>query len=125
MTITEFKDLLLVTIATYFPAAKVESIERRTAILQVRAIIDEETFAAVYFNALTDKKSYVLVYHKQRVMGYDNYKFWHHHPFDDPDVHAPCEEPSTEEVIAEMKSAVDKLVELSLTQRPSANGGWR
>lgn len=112
MTITEFKELLLVAITAYFPVAKVESTERRTAILQVRVTIDEETFADVYFNALTGKKSYTLVFHRQRVMGYDNYRFWHHHPFDDPAVHIPCEEPSTEDVIAEMKSVVDKLIEL-------------
>jgi hypothetical protein len=112
MTITEFKELLLAAIAAYFPAARVESTERRTTILQVRVTIDEETFSAVYFNALTGKKSYALVSHGQRVMGYDNYRFWHHHPFDDPAVHIPCEEPSTEDVIAEMKSVVEKLIEL-------------
>ncbi|MGA9348164.1 MAG: hypothetical protein WBW48_05075 [Anaerolineae bacterium] len=109
MMITEFKELLLATIATYFPTAKVESTERRTAILQVRVTIDEETFADVYFNALTGKKSYALVFHGQRVMGYDNYRFWHYHPFDDPEAHIPCEEPSTEDVIAEMKRVVDQL----------------
>jgi hypothetical protein len=112
MTITEFKELLLAAIAIYFPTAHVESTERRTAILQIRAIIDEETFAAIYFNALTGKKSYVLISHGQRVMGYDNYQFWHHHPFDDPAVHIPCEEPSTEDVITAMKSVVEKLIEL-------------
>ena len=61
MTIIEFKELLLATIATHFPTANVESTERRTAILQVRAIIDGETFAAIYFNALTGKKSYALI----------------------------------------------------------------
>jgi len=112
MMITEFKELLLAIIETYFPTAKVESTKRRTAILQVRVTIDEKTFIDIYFNALTGKKNYALIFHRQRVMGYDNYRFWHHHPFDDPEAHIPCEEPGAKDVIAEMRSVVDKLIEL-------------
>ena len=42
--------------------------------------IDADTFVTVYFNALTGKTSYALIHHSQRVAGYDNYRFWHHHP---------------------------------------------
>ncbi|MEA3459975.1 MAG: hypothetical protein U9R11_04800 [Chloroflexota bacterium] len=109
MAIIEFKKALLATIAAHFPAASVEILERRTTILQARVSIDEETFIEVYFNSLTGKKSYSLIFRGQRVMGYDNYKFWHYHPFDKPEEHIPCEEPDVEDVIAEMKAIVKRL----------------
>lgn len=60
---------------------------------------------------MTGKTSYMLIHGEQRVLGYDNYRFWHCHPFDRPQKHIPCDEPAVEDVIAEMKEAVERLWE--------------
>jgi len=109
MTISEFERLFSTTLKERFPEAKLETREKRTTIFEARAWLDEETFIEVYFNPLTERKNYTLVHRQQRVMGYDNYKFWHHHPFGEAQKHIPCSEPMFEEVIAEMKEAVELL----------------
>jgi hypothetical protein len=77
--------------------------------LEARAWLDEETFIEFYFNSLTGRKNYALVHRQQRVMGYDNYKFWHRHPFGKAQEHIPCSEPALDEVIVEMKEVTELL----------------
>jgi len=110
MTIVEFRERLSKAVKKHFPEATLEVWERRTTIFEARIGIDEETFVEIYFNALTGKQSYALISCDQRVMGYDNYKFWHCHPFGQPQKHIPCEEPTLEEVLAEMRNAVTKMM---------------
>lgn len=102
----EFKRLFLRAIQEYFPEARVEIQERRDTVLKARIEIDEETFIDIYFNALTGKKSYALISRADRVMGYDNYRFWHYHPPDRPGDHIPCEEPEIRGVLKEMKETI-------------------
>ncbi|NIO68263.1 MAG: hypothetical protein GTN71_04215 [Anaerolineae bacterium] len=109
MTIAKFEVLFSTTVKEHFPEANLETREKRTTIFEARAWLDEETFIEVYFNSLTERKNYALVCRQQRVMGYDNYKFWHRHPFGEAQEHIPCNEPAFEEVIAEMKEIVEML----------------
>lgn len=109
MTIAEFEVLFSTTVKQHFPEANLETREKRTTIFEARVWLDEETFIEVYFNSLTERKNYALVCRQQRVMGYDNYKFWHRHPFGEAQEHIPCNEPAFEEVIAEMKEIVEML----------------
>jgi hypothetical protein len=109
MTIAEFKQILLSAIKNCFPEADIVIKERRTVVLEARVEIDEETFVNVYFNALTNRKSYALIFRGERVMGYNNYKFWHYHPFGSPEKHVRCQEPKVGKVFKEMKEAVRSL----------------
>lgn len=109
MTITEFEELFSTVVKAHFPEANLETRERRGTIFEARAWLDEETFIEVYFNSLTERKNYALVHRQQRVTGYDNYKFWHRHPFGKAQEHIPCSEPAFEEAIAEMKEVVELL----------------
>ncbi len=102
------KDELLLSLRRHFPDAGVEHKERRGVVLEVRAHIDEVTFIEIYVNSITGKKSFSLISSGARVTGYDNYRFWHFHPSDDPSQHLPCEEPSVEYVIANFKDVTQK-----------------
>jgi len=106
MTVTEFEKLFSKTIQEHLPEASLEIREKRGTIFEAKVWLDEETFIEVYFNSLTERKNYTLVRHQQRVMGYDNYQFWHRHPFGEAQKHIPCNEPAFEEVIAEMREVV-------------------
>ena len=102
------KNELLQLLEKYFPSIRIESKEKRGIILEVRAPIDEVTFIVVYANAITGKRSFALISKGERIIGYDNYKFWHYHPPGEPNSHIPCDEPSIESIILEFKAIQEK-----------------
>lgn len=109
MAIEEFKDLLLKVAQIHFPRAFITVQEKRSIILEARLNIEEQLFVYVYFNALTGRKSYSLIHKGRRAFGYDNRKFWHRHPAENPETHIRCKEPSMGTVLQEMREIVEKL----------------
>ncbi|MEQ8188008.1 MAG: hypothetical protein ABRQ39_08565 [Candidatus Eremiobacterota bacterium] len=97
------KNELVTLTARYFPLSKSISVEKRNIILEFRIDISQNTFIEIYYNSFTGKKSYALINNCQRIFGYDNYKYWHVHPCSDPSEHIPCSEPSSEEVLCNMR----------------------
>jgi len=106
MTLDEFRERCVSAAEEHFARADLRIRTRRGTVFEARVQIDEETFVAVYFNALTGKTSYTLISGGQGVMGYNNYRFWHHHPLGCPQEHVPCEEPAIEDLFAEMREAI-------------------
>lgn len=100
MIFDRLKEELLQSLHSFFPAAKVDIKERRGVILELRAYLDEATFIEVYANAMTGKRSFALISKGERVTGYDNYRFWHYHPPDNPDEHIPCSEPTIDLILS-------------------------
>ncbi len=105
MTLDQFRQALLQALRRHFSQSGVTITESRGIVLTCRVELDADTFVAVYFNALTGKTSYALIHQDQRVAGYDNYRFWHHHPMGAVDQHVPCAEPAPEDAIAELAAA--------------------
>jgi len=112
MALKEFRRALTIALDHHLPEAEVTIQENRGVVLACRAKADANTFVAVYFNALTGKTSYALIHRNQRVAGYDNYKFWHHHPAEEPDRHIPCPKSVPEEVIAELARVMHQILEV-------------
>ena len=102
MNCREFRQALKIALSRHFPRANVILAESRGVVLTCRAELDADTFVAVYFNALTGKTSYALIRDGRRVVGYDNCKFWRHHPIEATDQHIACAEPTPEEAIAKL-----------------------
>jgi len=73
--------------------------ERRSTILEIRIFFTPEIFMEAYVNGITGKKSFALVKNKKRIWGYDNYRYWHHHPIEKPDAHIPCSEPPLGKIV--------------------------
>ena len=71
--------------------------------------MNDSLFLDVYYNELTGKTSYTVIHKGQRVFGYDNYRFWHCHPFGQAEDHIPCGEPEIEAVLAEIGEFVEQL----------------
>ncbi len=109
MKIEYFRNLLIAVAKHTFPDASITTTEKREITLEVRVKISEVVFIDVYYNTLTDKKSFALIKINQRIFGYDNYKYWHIHPWHDVAAHVPCEEPSIEKVFKEMKEIILSL----------------
>lgn len=100
MRLAEFRRELVEALDRHLPRSGVTITESRGIALNCRAELDTDTFVAVYFNALTGKTSYALIHRDQRVAGYDNYQFWHHHPAGATNQHLPCTEPTPRDAIA-------------------------
>ncbi|MCH8317943.1 MAG: hypothetical protein IIA88_05510 [Bacteroidetes bacterium] len=109
MNISDFTDSLLAALRNDFPNAIITIKEKRGIIVEARIKLTEKVFLDVYFNSLTDKKSFALIHDDERIFGYDNYKYWHLHPFADSTKHIPCEEPGIKKVIQEIKEIIRKL----------------
>ena len=83
--------------------------ERRSTILEIRIIFTPEIFMEAYANRITAKKSFALVKNRKRIWGYDNYRYWHHHPIENPDTHMPCSEPPLEEIVNELHTVLSQI----------------
>lgn len=101
------RDEIIKTIKEEFPHAELEVHERRDTILEIRATVEKEIFIEIYANFLTNKRSYSLIHEGDRVFGYDNHKFWHYHPVEDPNTHISCKEPSVPFVIQQIRKAIE------------------
>ena len=83
--------------------------ERRSTILEIRIIFTPEIFMEAYVNRITGKKSFALVKDRKRIWGYDNYRYWHHHPIENPDTHMPCSEPPLEKIVNELHTVLSQI----------------
>lgn len=106
MKAEDFRNTLVSVVKHNFPEGDIIITDRRQITVEARVKILEDVFIEVYYNALTDKKSFALIKKNQRVFGYDNYKYWHVHPMEDIKAHLPCEEPSIEKILEEMKEII-------------------
>jgi hypothetical protein len=83
--------------------------ERRSTILEIRIFFTPEIFMEAYVNGITGKKSFALVKNGKRIWGYDNYRYWHHHPIEKPDAHIPCSEPPLEKIVNELHTVLAQI----------------
>ncbi len=68
-------------------------------------------FVSIYFNAMNDRRSFNLIARERRIFGYDQVKTWHRYPFEAPDEHVPCDEPSLTRIFDEIASVAVMLAE--------------
>lgn len=109
MSIVEFESALREAIERDLPGVPLKVERQRAILLRATITISEETFANIYFNALTGKTSFALVHRSERVMGYDNYRFWHYHPLGKVQEHIPCSPPTVGEAISKIAEAAEKI----------------
>lgn len=109
MTVEEFENRLRSAISSHLLNVQIHLEVQRSVIVQGRVVVNDELFLHIYFNALTSKTIYALIHRGQRVMGYDNYRFWHFHPFGAPDDHIPCDEPDVSDVLVAVTAAIHTI----------------
>ena len=108
MTLAEFKRQVVAAIARHLPQAKFTPIMQHGIKLLGRVEIDEHTVIDVYFNANSGKTTYALVQMGKRIFGYDNFRGWHYHPIENPEEHIPCQEPTPDQALREMREILDR-----------------
>jgi len=92
-----------------FPQAKLDFLLRTSKSLKLNILIEKTVFISVRYNSRNGRKDFALVSEGKRVFGYDNLKEWHFHPKEDPDNHIPCDEPSTDQILLEMRNLCEEL----------------
>jgi hypothetical protein len=93
----------------YFPTARLETVYHRSAMASLRLIITPHLFIDIYCNTRTARFDFSLIQDSVRIFGYDNLQSWHHHPFENPDTHVDCLEPTLEQMVSEIALLVDKF----------------
>jgi len=93
----------------YFPSARLETIYRRSAMVSIRLFITPGLFVDIYFNTSTKRFDFSLIQDSARVFGYDNLRTWHYHPFEAPNTHVGCSEPTLNMVFKETAGVVASL----------------
>jgi len=61
--------------------------------IQIRASPTDTSFVEVFFNEATGKTAYAWIKGGQRILGADNTRNWHWHPFTSTDTHVPVGQP--------------------------------
>ncbi|MEI6209588.1 MAG: hypothetical protein WCP20_22630 [Desulfuromonadales bacterium] len=56
----------------HFPAARLETVYQRSAMVSMRLIITPRLFVDIYFNTSTKRSDFSLILDSARVFGYDN-----------------------------------------------------
>jgi hypothetical protein len=93
----------------FFPTAQIQTVYSRTDRISLRLVLDASLFIDVYFNADNARFDFSLIKEGDRVFGYDNLKSWHYHPFEDPNQHISCSEPSLRHIVQLTNHVVEQL----------------
>ena len=109
ISLDALRDKLCSLFKKQFSDAEISVNERRSVILEIRIVLTPEVFLESYVNTITGKKSFALVKNGKRIWGYDNYRYWHHHPIKMPENQIPCNEPSLEKIVDEVHTVLTQI----------------
>ena len=77
-------------------------------VVKIKAIIREDIFISIFYNAETEKYSFALIKGHRRIFGADNTRVWHMHPFENPDSHIETTSVSLSSFLKTLKPDIDK-----------------
>lgn len=77
-------------------------------VAKIKAIIGSDAFISIFYNAETHKYSFALIKENKRILGADNARSWHIHPFESPDSHLESSEMSLSDFLDMLESNRDK-----------------
>ncbi len=87
MTAFEYAKYVINLCSQYDFITSIEILLLDEPVVKIKAIVDNITFIHIFYNAETQKYSFVLIRENKRIFGADNTKEWHIHPFEDPASH--------------------------------------
>ncbi len=87
----------------HFTEYKIEFLLRTPKSLKCNIYFVASLFIAVRYNARNERIDFALIQNNQRIFGYDNLKEWHCHPYENPSAHIPCDKPSIDKIISDIR----------------------
>lgn len=76
--------------------------------VKIKAVVNNDTFINIFYNAQTVKYSFALIKYGKRVFGADNARSWHIHSFDNPDGHEDSSDISLREFLDILNISTEK-----------------
>ncbi|MEW6417775.1 MAG: hypothetical protein AB1480_06605 [Nitrospirota bacterium] len=107
--VDSFLSEIKTSLKNYFTESRIEFILKTPKSLKANIHLDENFFIAVRYNARNERTDFALIHNNQRIFGYDNLKEWHFHPYENPSGHIPCEKPSIDKIISDIKIIYDTI----------------
>jgi hypothetical protein len=89
--------------------SQIKIIYKRLDKVSLRIIIINSLFIDIYYNQDNKRFDFSLINQGNRIFGYDNLQNWHFHPFNEPNKHISCEEPTLEQIFIETIAIVKSL----------------
>jgi len=93
----------------HFKEFHIEVLIETSKSLKINIHLARNLFIAIRYNSRNGRMDFALIYHNKRIFGYDNLKEWHFHPYESPEEHIPCEKPSIEKILTEIKQICEIL----------------
>lgn len=109
-TVEEFILEVESSLQKYFPTSRIEFLLRTAKSLKCNVYLQENLFIAIRFNARNERTDFALISNNQRVFGFDNLKQWHYHPYENPDEHIPCGEPTITKIVSEICLIAERIM---------------
>lgn len=113
MNAFDFSKQVIETSSHYDFINEIEVVLLDEPVVKIRAIIHSGIFVDVFHNAETGKYSFALIRDNDRIFGADNLRFWHIHPFENPDSHIETTPVSFSDFLEILKSSKDKWFPLT------------
>jgi hypothetical protein len=107
LTVQEFLIEFDAALQKYFSSHEMQVFLNTPKSFKANVLLNEGIFIAVRYNARNERTDFALIKNKQRIFGYNNLKDWHYHPYENPSEHIPCEKPTIDKVLLEMKKVVE------------------
>lgn len=88
----------------YFAEYRIEFLFKTQKSLKANIYLNKNLFISVRYNTRNERVDFALIQNDQRIFGYDNLKEWHCHPYERPSEHIPCDKPSIDKIISDIKA---------------------
>ena len=108
MNAFEYSKYAIEAFSRYDFIQSVEIILLDEPVAKIKAVITEDSFINVFYNAMTAKYSFTLIKNNKRIFGVDNTRKWHIHPFKNPESHEDTIELSLLDFLEIIKSNKDQ-----------------
>lgn len=93
MTSSEFATKILKTCTSSSVVVSAFVADTGATWIKIRAFLTDDSFIDAFFNEVTGKIAYAWVKDERRILGVDNTRRWHWHPFTAPETHVPTKSP--------------------------------
>lgn len=113
MNAFDFSKQVIETSSHYDFISEIEILLLDEPVVKIRAIIHGSLFIDIFYNAETGKYSFALIRNNDRIFGADNLRFWHIHPFEDPESHIETAPVSLSGFLEMLKTNKDKWFSLT------------
>ena len=113
MNAVDFSKQVIETSSQYGLISEIDILLLDEPVVKIRAFIHDNIFIDIFYNAETNKYSFALISGNERIFGADNLRFWHIHPFEDPESHIETAPVGFLDFLEMLKSSKEKWLPLT------------